>query len=205
MEVTGVTLFILAVTILVSVGALLNGIVLHRLQFNAYAVQHHREWWRFFTYGLVHADWVHLLVNMYVLYSFGAVVEMLYRYHFDVKGTFYYVFLYIGGILFSVLYDFGKHKDDPYYNAVGASGAVSAVVFASIILYPGGKISLFFIPIGIPSALFGILYLVYSAYMARRGKDNIGHNAHFWGAVFGAVFTIVLKPSLFPAFLNSLF
>jgi len=205
MEVTGVTLFILAVTILVSVGALLNGIVLHRLQFNAYAVQHHREWWRFFTYGLVHADWVHLLVNMYVLYSFGAVVEMLYRYHFDVKGTFYYVFLYIGGILFSVLYDFGKHKDDPYYNAVGASGAVSAVVFASIILYPGGKISLFFIPIGIPSALFGILYLVYSAYMARRGKDNIGHNAHFWGAVFGVLFTVALKPSLFPAFLNSLF
>jgi membrane associated rhomboid family serine protease len=205
MEASGATLFILAITLVASVGALVNTNAMDRLQFNAYAIRHHREWWRFFTYGLIHADWVHLLVNLYVLYSFGAIVEMLYRFHFDVKGTVYYVFLYIGGIMFSVLYDFGKHKEDVHYNAVGASGAVSAVVFASIILYPGGKISLFFIPIGIPSALFGILYLVYSAYMARRSKDNIGHNAHFWGAVFGALFTVALKPSLFKAFVEAIF
>ena len=99
--------------------------------------------------------------------------------------------------MFSVLASFGKHKDDFGYNAVGASGAVSAVVFASIIFYPTGKIFLFFIPIGIPAFIFGIIYLVYSAYMANRNVGNIGHDAHFWGAIFGAMFTVTLKPTLF--------
>ncbi len=106
--------------------------------------------------------------------------------------------------MFSVLFDYGKHKHDPAYNAVGASGAVSAVVFASIILYPGGGIYLFFIPVEIPSPVFGILYLIYSAYMARRGRDNIGHHAHFWGAIYGVVFTIALKPVLFLYFIDEL-
>ena len=77
---------------------------------------------------------------------------------------------------------------------MGASGAVSAIVFASIILFPAGKIFLFFIPIGIPSPIFGLLYLVYSAYMAKKGQDNIGHSAHFWGAIYGVIFTIAIKP-----------
>ena len=94
----------------------------------------------------------------------------------------------------SVLPSFGKHKNDPYYNAVGASGAVSAVVFASILFNPTNKITIFPVPIGIPSFIFGILYLIYSAYMGKRGKDNIGHDAHFWGAVYGVVFTIALEP-----------
>jgi membrane associated rhomboid family serine protease len=99
--------------------------------------------------------------------------------------------------MLSVLPSFGKYKNDPGYNAVGASGAVSAVVFASILFVPLGKIYLFFIPIGIPAFIFGGLYLIYSAYMAKRGGDNIGHDAHFWGALFGFVYTIAIKPKVF--------
>ena len=106
--------------------------------------------------------------------------------------------------MLSVLPSFGKHKDDPAYNAVGASGAVSAVVFASILFVPLGKIYLFFVPIGIPAFIFGGLYLIYSAYMAKRAKDNIGHDAHFWGALFGIVFTIALKPKIFLYFIDQI-
>jgi membrane associated rhomboid family serine protease len=170
--------------------------VFGRLKFNAYAIRHHGQGWRFFTYGLIHADWVHLFINMFVLYSFGKAVIDAYHFYFDMKGYMFYLLLYVGGIVFSVLFDFGKHKDDMYYNAVGASGAVSAVLFASILLYPTGTVMLFPIPFPLPSVLFGAFYLIYSAVMARRAKDNIGHNAHFWGAVFGIVFTVALKPNL---------
>jgi membrane associated rhomboid family serine protease len=148
---------------------------------------------------------MHLLINMFVLYSFGNIVEEFFRHFFYIKGYVYFLLLYIGGIGFSTLFDFGKHKNDIYYNAVGASGAVSAIVFASIILYPAGKIFLFMIPVGIPAPLFGLIYLIYSAYMAKRGTGNIGHSAHFWGAIFGVVFTIAVKPEFFTLFWEQLF
>lgn len=187
---------IIVVTALISLYAFYNIEVFDRLKFNAYAIKYRNQGWRFFSYGLVHANWPHLLVNMFVLYSFGKVVLGSYALLFGAKGYLYYMLLYVGGILFSVLYDFGKYKNDPGYNAVGASGAVSAVVFASILLYPSGSLYLFPIPFPIPSVVFGILYLIYSAYMARRSTDNIGHNAHFWGSVFGLAFTLALKPGL---------
>ena len=139
---------------------------------------------------------------MFVLWSFGRIVFDIYGYLFGSLGILYFLLLYIGGIMFSVLFDFGRHKNDAWYNAVGASGAVSAVVFASIILYPAGGVYLFFIPIEIPSPVFGILYLIYSASMARRGRDNIGHDAHFWGAIYGVVLTIAFKPVLFLRFID---
>ena len=189
-------LAIIIITVIISIYALYNQEAFGRLKFNAYAIRHHGEGWRFFTYGLIHADWVHLFINMFVLYSFGKAVIDAYHFYFDMKGYMFYLLLYVGGIVFSVLFDFGKHKDDMYYNAVGASGAVSAVLFASILLYPTGTVMLFPIPFPLPSVLFGAFYLIYSAVMARRAKDNIGHNAHFWGAVFGIVFTVALKPNL---------
>jgi membrane associated rhomboid family serine protease len=139
---------------------------------------------------------------MFVLYSFGKVVVDAFHFYFDAKGYLFYLLLYIGGIVFSVLFDFGKHKDDKYYNAVGASGAVSATLFSSIIIYPTGKLILFPIPFPLPAVVFGIIYLVYSAVMSKRATDNIGHNAHFWGAVFGILFTIALKPALASSFFN---
>jgi membrane associated rhomboid family serine protease len=189
-------LAIIIITVIISISAFYNSGMLDRFKFNAYAIRHHGEGWRFFTYGLVHADWMHLFINMFVLYSFGNVVVDAYLFYFATKGYLFYLLLYIGGIVFSVLFDYGKHKDDAYYNAVGASGAVSAVLFASILLQPAGKIMIFPIPFPLPSVVFGVIYLVYSAVMAKRGRDNIGHNAHFWGAVFGIAFTIALKPAL---------
>lgn len=195
---------IIVLTCLVSIMAFSNPLLLNRLQFNAYAIKHHRQGWRFFSYALVHAGWGHLAINMFVFWSFGKMVLYLYQLHFGDLGFLYFILLYVGGIMFSVLFDFGRHKDDSWYNAVGASGAVSAVLFASILLYPAGGVYLFFIPIEIPSPIFGILYLVYSVYMGRRGGDNIGHDAHFWGAIFGIVFTLALKPQLALDFVNEL-
>ncbi len=195
---------IIILTSLISIMAFNNPQLLNRLQFNAYAIKHQKQGWRFLTYGFVHAGWGHLAINMFVLWSFGRIVLTLYGYHFGNLGILYFLLLYIGGIMFSVLFDYGRHKNDTWYNAVGASGAVSAVVFASIILYPAGGIYLFFIPVEIPSPIFGILYLIYSVYMARRGQDNIGHDAHFWGAIYGVILTIAIKPELFIFFIQEL-
>jgi membrane associated rhomboid family serine protease len=112
--------------------------------------------------------------------------------------------LYIGGLILSIIPAYGKNKNDVFYNSVGASGAISAVLFSSIILYPAGKVSLFFIPIGIPSPIFGVLYLAYEYYMSKRVKDNIGHDAHFWGAVFGVVYIIAIKPQFAISFLQQI-
>ena len=198
------TIFIIIITVIISIWAFNNREVFDKLIFNAYQIKHHKEGWRFFSYALIHDGWSHLIINMLVLYSFGDVVEIFLKFYFGTKSYIYFFLLYIGGIIFSILFDFYKNKDNVYYNAVGASGAVSAIVFSSIILYPGGSIYLFFIPIPIPSAIFGILYLVYSAYMGKRAKDNVGHNAHFWGAIFGVIFIIILKPKLFLIFLEQI-
>jgi membrane associated rhomboid family serine protease len=191
-----ITIIIIAITAIVSVLAFSNHELFRRLAFNAYLIKHFKNSYRFLTYALVHADWIHLLVNMMVLYSFGRIVETYYGFYFGLKGTLYYVLLYVGGAALSTLPSYGKYKDDYSYTAVGASGAVSAILFASIVFMPLGKITIFPIPIGIPAILFGPLFLVYSAYMGKKNIDNVGHDAHFWGAIFGVVFTVVLKPAL---------
>ncbi|MBN2614674.1 MAG: rhomboid family intramembrane serine protease [Bacteroidales bacterium] len=198
-------LILIAVTVIVSIVAFGNRELFDRLKFTPYQIKNQRQSWRFLSYALVHAGWLHLLINMWVLYSFGSIVERTFQLQFGMKGLFYYVLLYVGGILFSTLFDYGKYKNNVYYSAVGASGAVSAVVFASILIFPTGGIMLFPIPFSIPSWLFGILYLVYSAYMARNGKDNVGHSAHFWGAVFGLVFTAIVVPHVIETFIRQLF
>ncbi|MCF6172009.1 MAG: rhomboid family intramembrane serine protease [Bacteroidales bacterium] len=198
-------LIIVAATVIISILAFSNGELAEKLRFNAYLIKHDMQSWRFFSYGLIHAGWMHLLINMYVLYSFGKIVEGFLYARFGMKGVLYYGLLYLGGILFSVLFDFRKHKDDIYYNAVGASGAVSAVLFAAILVYPEMKLFIFPLPFALPSWVFGILYLIYSAYMGKKGVDNIGHNAHFWGAVFGIVFIGLTAPDQLGNFFTVVF
>lgn len=199
------SILIIIITAVISVVALNDRDIFNKLKFNAFDIKHNKQVYRFFTHAFVHVDWMHLLVNMYVLYTFSEVVMTFFRYYFGYKAGYYFVLLYIGGIIFSSLFDFFKHKENVSYNAVGASGAVASVVFASIILHPGASIYFFFIPIGIPAALFGLVYLVYSAYMAKKGNDNIGHNAHFWGSIFGILYTIILNPGFLTRFINELF
>lgn len=198
-------LLIVAVTVIISILAFNNRELAEKLRFNAYLIKHEKQSWRFFSYGLIHAGWLHLIINMYVLYSFGRIVESFLQLHFGLKGVLYYGLLYLGGIIFSVLFDFRKYKDDIYYNAVGASGAVSAVLFASILVNPGMELFIFPIPFPVPSWVFGILYLIYSAYMGKKGADNIGHNAHFWGAVFGIVFIAITTPAAIGHFFATVF
>jgi membrane associated rhomboid family serine protease len=199
-----ITYIIIFVTAVISIFALNNENLFAKLKFNAYDAKHSNHWYRFFTYGFVHAGYIHLFINMLVLYSFGVIVETYFKFYFPGKSSFYYMLLYTGGLILAIIPSFGKHKNDVFYNAVGASGAVAAVVFASIILYPTGKIFLFFIPIPIPAPIFGIFYVAYEYYMAKRGGDNIGHDAHLWGAIFGVVFTLALKPGLALIFLQQL-
>lgn len=201
----GLNTIFIAATVIISIMAFNNIDLFHNLKFNAYLIKYKKQWYRFFSYALVHAGWMHLIFNMYVLWSFGDIVEYVLKNNFGTQGILYYALLYIGGIIFSTLFDFKKHKDDPYYNAVGASGAVSAVVFASILLYPSGSIFIFPIPFPLPSWVFGIAYLIFSAYMGKRGQDNIGHNAHFWGAIFGIVFTVITLPGTVQNFFTTIF
>lgn len=198
------TIIIIIITAITSFIAFNNPPAFYQMKFNAYLIHHNRQWYRFFTYGLIHADWMHLLVNMFVLWSFGTLVEQLFSNYFGPLATMYFLLLYAGGILFSTLPSYGKHKNNDFYNAVGASGAVAAVLFSSIIMYPQGTIMFLFVPFPIPAWIFGIIYLVYSAYMAKQGRDNIGHDAHFWGAVYGVVFTIALNPSFVPDFFRNI-
>lgn len=191
-------------TVIVSIIAFNDYTKLTRLQFSAYNVYHRKEYFRLFTYGFVHADWAHLFINMFVLFSFGQSVTQLSVIFFKYPLIFF-IALYAGGLIVSTLFSLFKHKNNYHYCAVGASGAISAVLFAAIIMYPAGSVRLFFIPIDIPSYIFGIFYLIYSAYMAKRGKDNVGHDAHFIGAIFGILLPILFNPIIFKIFLQQIF
>jgi membrane associated rhomboid family serine protease len=199
------TIILIGITSVVSFLAFSNREIFSRLKFNAVDAREPKNYYRFISYGLIHADFLHLFVNMLVLYSFGTIVESLFGFWFPEKHTFYFLLLYFGGLILSIVPAFGKHKNDVFYNAVGASGAVSAVLFSSIILYPTGKIMLLFIPLPLPAPVFGVLYIAYEYYMSRRGGDNIGHDAHLWGAIFGIIFTLALKPALGVRFLEQIF
>jgi membrane associated rhomboid family serine protease len=199
------TFALIALISVTSIMAFNNRELFDKLKFNAYLIINRKEYHRFFSHGLVHADLTHLLINMFVLYSFGSIVEMVFKEIFDASGNLLYLLMFGSALAFSSIYDFIKHKEDIYYNAVGASGAVAAVVFSSILLFPRGEIGLFLIPIGIPAPIFGLLYLIYSAYMSKRGQDNIGHNAHFYGAIYGVFFTIAIKPAIFLYFIDQVF
>jgi membrane associated rhomboid family serine protease len=201
-----ITLAIIAITVVVSIAAMDNHTLKNKLMFNAYQIHHRKEWYRFFSNGLIHADWLHLILNMYVFFIFGRNVEAAFASDFvyGSKGQLFYILLYIGGLVMSSLYSYEKHKHNIYYNALGASGAVNAVMFAFIILAPTAKMGLFLIPIAVPAYLFGLIILALEHFLSRRGNSTIGHDAHFWGAIFGALFTIALKPQLAIDFIDKI-
>ena len=179
-----------------------------KLQFNPYQVFHRKQYYRLFTHAFVHADWIHLLINMYVLHSFGMAVESIFSQleAVDVlkSASLYYFLLYVGGLLFSPLVTLFKHRDNFHYNSVGASGAVSAVVFCAIFFMPMGKIQLYFL-FPMPAILFAVLYLIYSSIMSKRGKDHINHDAHLIGALFGLLFPLIIDPKLIHHFFSEIF
>jgi membrane associated rhomboid family serine protease len=199
-----ITNLIIGVTLLFSIRALGNQELFYKMKFYPAVMDRRDQAYRFLSYALIHADYLHLGVNMYVLYTFGNFTEDMYGLAFDQKGNLYFVLLYWAAAFTSVIPSFEKHKHHSWYTAVGASGAVSAIVFASIMFNPTAGMGLLFIPIYIPSWLFGLLYLGYSYFMAQRGRDNIGHDAHFFGALFGIMFTILLNYRIGIAFVNTI-
>lgn len=199
----GITQIITILTCIVSIAAFYNRDLMYRLIFNPYMISERGQWYRFFSSGFIHADWIHLLVNMIVLWSFGRIVEQYYSAVFEEKGEYYFVLLYLGGLLISITPSYKKHKHNAGYNALGASGAVSAVLFAAILFQPMEKVYLYGI-IGLPGIFLGVAYLIYSYYMDKRGGDFVNHDAHFWGAVFGVLFTILMKPSIALYFIDQL-
>lgn len=194
-------LIILIATVAVSVLSFNQRELYIKLLFSPFEIQRKNQWYRFFTYGFVHADFIHLFVNMWVLYIFGEAVEKSFMFLFATKGTLYFGLLYVGGLLFSTIYAYGKHRNNHAYSAVGASGAVSSVVFVYIMMYPLAGLMIFPFPFEIPAFVFGLLYLVYSWFMAQRGKDNIGHDAHLFGALYGIAFIIIVYPDVLKTFM----
>ncbi len=189
-------MLLVVVNAIVSIAAFSDQRLFNALLFEPFVIKARGEWYRFLTHAFIHAHWPHLLVNMFVLFMFGRNVEVLY---FELTGRpvlTHYLMLYLGGILVSSLPSYKRHLYDPTYRAVGASGAVSAVLFAQILMLPTSPVEFLFLPIPIPAFVFGILYLVYSWYMDKQGGDNVAHDAHFYGAVWGILFTAALEPDL---------
>lgn len=199
-----ITYIIIGVTALVSYLAFQNAELADKLQFNAAKIIHQKQYYRLVSHAFIHGSWSHLIVNMFVLYFFGRGIEQYFGYYFGNRASLYYLLLYFGGILASNVWSLIKHQNNYYYNAVGASGAVSAVLFAFIFFNPWEPLYLFAI-LPIPGIVFAIGYLLYSYQMSKRKNDNVAHDAHILGAIFGFALPILLRPALFNHFIDQLF
>lgn len=193
------TLAIIALTCVVSFLAFRDNTLMQRLILWPPAVARQRQYYRLVSYGLVHADGQHLLFNMFTLFFFGRAMEGLYTRYLGGVG---YVLFYVGALVASILPTYAQNRENPNYRSLGASGAVSAVLFAFILVQPWATIFVFFFPL--PAILYAVLYVGYSIYMDRRGTDSINHSAHLWGAAYGVAFTLVMEPRILARFLEQL-
>lgn len=176
-----ITLIIVVITVLVSIGAFNNQKIMDDLIFHPPAVSQRNQWYRFFSAGLVHADVTHLAFNMISLYLFGRFVEQAFLGLFAEKGKLLFLAMYILALPVSLLPTYFKNRHNYHYYGLGASGAVSAVVFAGLLLAPTIRVGFFLLPPIIPGYVFAPLYVIISVVLARKGGDNINHSAHIWG------------------------
>jgi len=193
------TLIIVALTSVISLIGLGNRGVIDALLLWPPIVREKNEYYRLATYGLVHANFMHLAFNMIVLYSFGSEME---RFYDAALGTLGFVFFYVVGLIVSILPTYLRNRDNPDYRSLGASGAVSGVLFAYILQQPWSQIYVYFVRV--PAIVFAVLYIAYSIYADLRAKDHVNHSAHLWCAAYGVIFTIALEPQLLPHFLQAL-
>lgn len=198
------TTIIVVITGLISFLGFRDRNLLSKLMFNPYLVKHSNQWYRAVTHAFIHSGWMHLLVNMWVLWIFGDIVEQSFKSYRGIAGIVGFIALYIGGILFATLSSFRKHQDNFHYNSLGASGAVAAVLFSAIYFNPTMDLYLMFIPIPIPAIIFGIGYLALEWYLDKQSNDNVAHDAHFWGAAFGFTFSVIMIPSQMEYFVDAI-
>ena len=202
-------LILIGLTVAVSAYAWSNRDLMEAWIMEPYVIARNGQWYRFLTSGFLHADWSHLLFNMFAFYSFSPVVlATLAQGYGTSAGLGLFLLLYLGGIIVSDVPTYFKHRDERNYRSLGASGGVASVLFASILLFPvntnGGGIIIFPIPIPIQPYVFGFLYLAYSWYMGRRRGDNVNHDAHFYGALYGVLLIVALIPGVIPHFIEQI-
>jgi membrane associated rhomboid family serine protease len=185
-----ITIIIIIATSIISFIAFSNHNLMDQFIFYPPAVRR-GQIYRFFSCGLIHADWGHLIFNMISLYLFGEAVEAKFVEAFGPIGKLVYLGMYVLALAISIIPTYMNNKDNYHYRSLGASGAVSAVIFAGILFFPTASLGLFFIPIYVAGFIFGIIYLLVSGWLDRRGGGNINHSAHIFGALFGVGFTII--------------
>lgn len=185
---------IIFITVAVSTMCFNRREIAGQLALRPYAMYRNRQWYRVITHGFVHADWMHLLVNMIVFWSFGEAVMRIFglqhRAGAGMEPGLRLILLYFGGMAAASLFDIIKRRNDPYFSSIGASGAVSAVVFTSIFYTPMANIYIMGV-LPLPGILFGIMYIVFESYSTRRTGDRINHHAHIFGAVYGFIFPLL--------------
>lgn len=196
---TPVTYALIAITCLVSWMAFNNRKLADRLILWPPAIDKHKQYDRLLTYGFIHADFMHLLFNMLTLYFFGRQIELLMT---GLVGVWVYPMFYLSALVISILPTYLKNQHNPNYLSLGASGAVSAVLFAFILVAPWQLIFVFFVPL--PAIVFAVLYVGYSIWMDRRGGDRINHSAHLAGAAYGVMFLVIMRPEVVQHFLGAL-
>lgn len=194
-----ITLVIIAISCIVSFMAFNNSRLMNDLILWPPAITRQREYHRLVTYGVVHADFGHLLFNMVTLFFFGQQMEPFFT---QMLGPLGFALFYIGGLVLSILPTYLKNRTNPNYRSLGASGAVSAVLFAYILLAPWQRIIVLVVPM--PAIVYALLYTGYSLYMDRRGQGNVNHSAHLWGAAYGVLFTILVNHRVLPHFIDAL-
>lgn len=187
-----ITYTIIAATAITSIMAFGNRALLDRLIFYPPAVNR-GGWYRMFTYGVLHADYTHLIFNMFTLYFFGAYIERTFQSVFGIQtGTVYYILLYISALPVSMLPTYLKNRHNAAYRGLGASGAVSAVIFAYILINPMNFMGVLFVPVWLPAFIFGIIFVIVSLYLDKKQSGHINHSAHIAGGIYGLLFMVVV-------------
>ena len=197
-----ITYIIIGFTCLISFMAFQNPDITVKMKHWPFYEKRDGEYYRWLTSGFLHGDTMHLLFNMLALFLFGAGLEEWFDEQFAGAGKTLFVVFYVAAIVAASSATYYRYRDTAGFASIGASGAVAAVMFADILIDPLMTLRFLLFPIPIKGFIFGILYLWYSSYAAKQGRDNIDHTAHFYGAVFGFFFPLVLDPSLFPSFLS---
>ena len=197
------TLWIIGITVLISWFAFSKPELIQRFSMQPWQIERNREFYRFVTSGFLHANFTHLLLNMFSFYFFGPVVEQYFAFIFGNASPYWFIGFYLMAIVVSDIPTFFKQRHQPSYSSIGASGGVAAIIFASIIFQPLEKICLYGI-LCFPGFILGTVYLIYSYYKGRNSNDHINHEAHLYGALFGLFFCIVAYPASFVHFINEL-
>lgn len=188
-----ITVLLIAITCIVSFLAFNNQHLLDKLIFYPPAISQRREWYRFFTCGFIHADIGHLFFNMFTLFIFGREIESVFKAVFgNGMGAAIYLFLYLGALFFCLLPTYNKNRENYHYRSLGASGAISAVVFAYMLINPMSYMGIIFIPLFMPAFLFGFIYIAISYYLDKKQAGNINHSAHLFGGFYGLIFTFAV-------------